>query len=116
MRLATTFALLSVLLLSWARPARACTNFLVSKGASADGSTMITYAADSHELYGELYRYPAARYPAGAKREVIEWDTGKRLGQIDEVRETYSVIGNGFLACGTYNGNYNSRQNRQYGN
>jgi len=72
----------------------ACTNYLISKGASVDGSTMITYAADSHELYGELYYYPAADYPKGAMRDVHEWDTGKYLGQIKEVRHTYAVIGN----------------------
>lgn len=75
-------------------PAGACTNFLISKGASADGSTMITYAADSHQLYGELYFWPAAKHPPGAKRDVYEWDTGKFLGQIDEAAETYTVIGN----------------------
>ncbi|MDP4281960.1 MAG: C69 family dipeptidase [Bacteroidota bacterium] len=73
---------------------RACTNFLISKGASVDGSVMITYAADSHQLYGELYYRPAKDYPAGAMVEVIEWDTGKPLGQIPQVRHTYSVIGN----------------------
>jgi dipeptidase len=77
-----------------AAPALACTNFLVTRGASADGATMITYAADSHELYGELYRFPAARHASGAKREIIEWDTGRRLGEIDEAPETFSVVGN----------------------
>ncbi len=91
----TTLALaLALAVLTAARPAGACTNFLVSKGASADGATMITYAADSHELYGEVYLFPAARHPAGAKRDVIEWDTGKLLGAIDEAPETYSVVGN----------------------
>ncbi len=71
-----------------------CTNFLVSKGASADGSTMITYAADSHVLYGELYFRPALDYPAGAMLDVYEWDTGKYLGKIPQVRHTYSVVGN----------------------
>lgn len=91
MKLALAAALAALL---YAAPSFACTNFLVSKGASADGSTMITYAADSHELYGELYRFPAARHAPGAKREIIEWDSGKRLGEIDEVAETYSVVGN----------------------
>lgn len=75
-------------------PAEACTNFLVTKGASADGSTMITYAADSHALYGELYFRPAADYPAGTMVKVYEWDTGKYLGEIPQVRHTYSVVGN----------------------
>ncbi|HSH52455.1 MAG TPA: C69 family dipeptidase, partial [Bacteroidales bacterium] len=52
----------------------ACTNFLITKGASTDGSTMITYAADSHILYGELYHWPAADYPEGAKLKIYEWD------------------------------------------
>lgn len=72
----------------------ACTNLLVTKGASVDGSTMITYAADSHGLYGELYFTPAARYPEGTMLDIYEWDTGKYLGQIPQVRETYQVIGN----------------------
>jgi len=71
-----------------------CTNFLVTKGASKDGSTMITYAADSHVLYGELYYRAAADYPEGAMLDVYEWDTGKYLGQIPQVDHTYSVVGN----------------------
>jgi dipeptidase len=76
------------------RVSDACTNFLVTKGASVDGSTMITYAADSHTLYGELYYQPAMDYPAGAMRDIYEWDTGKFLGRIPQVAHTYSVIGN----------------------
>ncbi|MBW1806993.1 MAG: C69 family dipeptidase [Deltaproteobacteria bacterium] len=72
----------------------ACTNFLVSKGASADSSTMITYAADSHVLYGELYYTPAMTHAPGKMLTIYEWDTGKRLGQIPEVPRTYSVVGN----------------------
>jgi dipeptidase len=71
-----------------------CTNFLISKGATKDGSTMICYSADSHVLFGELYHYPASDYPAGAMLDVKEWDTGKYLGKIAQVRHTYSVIGN----------------------
>jgi len=74
-------------------PAWACTNFLISKGATTDGSTMITYAADSHELYGELYFTPGRKHPPGAKLDVYEWDTGKYLGKIDQTAETYSVVG-----------------------
>ena len=72
----------------------ACTNFLVTKGASADGSVMITYSADSHTLYGELYFRPAKDYPAGAMVDVYEWDTGKLLGKIPQAKHTYSVVGN----------------------
>ena len=90
----TLVAVLTAICLVAARPSDACTNFLITKGASADGSTMITYAADAHELYGELYFFPAAIHAPGAKRDVIEWDTGKLLGQIDEVPQTYGVVGN----------------------
>jgi dipeptidase len=55
---------------------------------------MITYAADSHTLYGELYYKPAKDYPAGTMVDVYEWDTGKKLGKIPQVRHTYSVVGN----------------------
>lgn len=72
----------------------ACTNFIVTKGASKDGSCFLTYAADSHTLYGELYYRPAMDYPAGAMMDVVEWDTGKLLGQIPQVAHTYSVVGN----------------------
>ncbi|MDR0619509.1 MAG: C69 family dipeptidase [Bacteroidales bacterium] len=72
----------------------ACTNFLVTKGASADGSTFISYAADSHVLYGELYFRPAATYPAGTMMTVEEWDTGRKLGEIKQALNTYSVVGN----------------------
>ena len=72
----------------------ACTNFLVTKGASVDGSVMITYSADSHTLYGELYFRPAKDYPAGAMVDVYEWDTGKLLGKIPQVKHTFSVVGN----------------------
>ena len=71
-----------------------CTNFLVTKGASVDGSTMITYAADSHTLYGELYYLPAKDYPTDALRDIYEWDTGKFMGRIPQVAHTYSVVGN----------------------
>lgn len=72
----------------------ACTNFMVTKGASADGSTFISYAADSHVLYGELYHWPAATYEKGSMLDVYEWDTGKFLGQIKQATETYNVVGN----------------------
>ena len=74
--------------------AMACTNFLVTQGASADGSSMVSYAADSHVLYGELYHWPAATYPAGTMLDVYDWDTGKYMGQIEQAAKTYNVIGN----------------------
>lgn len=72
----------------------ACTNFIVGKDASADGSTIISYAADSYSLYGFLRFSPAADHPKGAMREVKDWDTGRPLGQIPQVAHTYSVVGN----------------------
>lgn len=85
-----------VLVISVLLPMRlsACTNFIITGGASADGSCMVSYAADSHTLYGELYYRPAKDYPAGTMMDVIEWDTGLRLGQIPQVAHTYSVVGN----------------------
>ena len=74
--------------------AMACTGLLVGKKASVDGSVMISYAADSHSLYGELYRWPAADWAPGAMLDIVEWDTGKPLGQIPQVAHTYSVVGN----------------------
>ena len=71
----------------------ACTNFIVTKGASTDGSVMVTYAADSHQLYGALYKYTPAKR-AAATMAVTEWDTGKYLGEIAQLPVTYSTIGN----------------------
>ncbi len=86
--------ILTVLFLFIGKKADACTNLLVTKGASADGSVMVSYAADSHVLYGELYYWPAADWPVGSKLPIIEWDTGKLLGEIDQVPHTYQVVGN----------------------
>lgn len=72
----------------------ACTNLIAGKKATTDGSVMVTYAADSHNLYGMLTHTPAARHPKGAMRKVIEWDTNKPLGEIPQPAETYNVIGN----------------------
>ncbi len=74
--------------------ANACTNFLITKGASTDGSCMISYAADSHVLYGELYHYPAQDWPAGAMLDVYDWDGGMYRGQIPQIAHTYNVVGN----------------------
>ena len=72
----------------------ACTGLLVGKKASIDGSVMISYAADSLGLYGEMYHWPAATWPKGATLDVVEWDTGKPLGTIAQVERTYNVVGN----------------------
>lgn len=88
------FLIITIALLGVSVPSLACTNFLITKGASADGSCMISYSADSHTLYGELYHWPAAVYPEGALLDVYEWDTGKYLGKIPQARQTYNVVGN----------------------
>ncbi|MDR1938717.1 MAG: C69 family dipeptidase [Tannerellaceae bacterium] len=88
----TTMAVCTALLAGM--EAIACTDLLVGKKASVDGSVIISYAADSHNLYGELYHWPAATWPKGAMLDVVEWDTGKPLGKIPQVERTYSVIGN----------------------
>lgn len=85
------------MLLAWINSASdsfACTNLIVTRGASVTGSNMITYSADSHVLYGELYYWPAAEYKPGSMLDVYEWDSGKFLGTIPQVARTYSVIGN----------------------
>ena len=73
---------------------QACTNFLVGKDASADGSTIISYAADSYGMYGFLHFSPAQDWPEGAMREVKDWDTGRPQGAIPQVPHTYTVVGN----------------------
>ncbi len=72
----------------------ACTNFIVTKGASTDGSAMVSYAADSHQLYGALYHTPGGKFKPGSMLRVEEWDTGKYLGMIPQVPFTYSTVGN----------------------
>ena len=74
--------------------ALACTNLIVGKNASADGSTIVSYSADSYGLFGELYHYPAGMHKKGTLIDIHEWDTGKYLGQIEQARQTYNVIGN----------------------
>ena len=84
-------ALLAVVALT---PALACTNFIITKGASTDGSVMVSYSADSHQLYGCLYKHNATKYKAGTMLAVNEWDTGKYLGDIPQVAQTYSTVSN----------------------
>lgn len=72
----------------------ACTNFIITKGASADGSTMVSYSADSHVLYGELYYWPAAKHAEGEMLDIREWDTNRLTGRIPQVPYTYRVVGN----------------------
>ena len=73
---------------------KACTNVLVTKGASTDGSNMVSYAADSHQLFGELYYKKAGFWKEGDLRKINEWDTGKYLGDIPQVPVTYQRVGN----------------------
>ena len=72
----------------------ACTNLIVGKNASTDGSTIVSYSADSYGLFGELYHYHAGIHPKGTMIDIHEWDTGKYLGRIEQAHQTYNVIGN----------------------
>ncbi len=90
----TTITLALAALIGASTPADACTSLLAGKKATVDGSTLITYAADAHTLYGALNFMPAASHEAGAMREVREWDTNKHLGFIPEPAHTYKVVGN----------------------
>ena len=96
MRRLTTSIILAVLaaLTLSSIDSKACSNVLVTKGASADGSNMISYAADSHLLYGELYFRKAGTWKPGDMRRIDEWDTGKHLGYIPEIANTYQRVGN----------------------
>ncbi|MBM4353553.1 MAG: dipeptidase [Deltaproteobacteria bacterium] len=86
--------LLPATLLLLPTAAMPCTNFLVTRTAAADGSTMITYAADSHELYGDLGYIPAGLHRPGQTVDVIEWDTNRFIGRIPQVEQTFAVVGN----------------------
>ncbi|MFA5850149.1 MAG: C69 family dipeptidase [Bacteroidales bacterium] len=72
----------------------ACTNLLITKGASQDGSCMVSYSADSHTRYGVLVHYPAQKYPKGTMMKIYEWGKGRYLGEIPQAEHTYNVIGN----------------------
>ena len=72
----------------------ACTNIIVTRGASTDNSNIISYAADSHVLYGELYFHPAANWKPGAMLDIINWDSYRPMGQISQVAHTYKTVGN----------------------
>jgi dipeptidase len=85
----TTLFSISCCCSSWS-----CTNFIVGRKASADGSVMVSYSADSHTLYGALYHWPAAVWPEGSMLEISEWDTGKPLGRILQAHKTFAVNGN----------------------
>ena len=91
-KLLTTFLLTAAVAATF--EGDACTSLIATRGASADGSSMITYAADSHTLYGELYNQPAAEHAKGAMRKIFDWDSGSYRGEIPEVSHTYATIGN----------------------
>ena len=74
--------------------ANACTNFIVGKKASADGSVICTYNADDYGLFINLCHYPAGTHPKGTMRKIFNWDTNKYQGVIPEAPQTYNVIGN----------------------
>ncbi len=74
--------------------ALACTNFIVGKKASVDGSVICSYNADSYGAFMWLYHYPAGKHAKGEIRKIYEWDTNKYLGEIPEAEETYNVVGN----------------------
>lgn len=74
--------------------ALACTNILVGKNASADGSVMISYSSDDFGMFGSLWQFKAGKYPKGTYREVYNWEDNAYLGKIPEAPVTYDVIGN----------------------
>ncbi len=86
--------IISAFLFSFFLKGKTCTNFLITKGATIDGSTMITYVADDHVLYGVLHYWPTADYAAEDSVDIYEWDTGYYLGKIKQVSHTYQVVGN----------------------
>ena len=90
-RLLKTLALVGALIGS-IYTADACTNFIITRGASTDGSNMVTYAADSHGLYGSLYQYVPGKYTEWM--DVTEWDTGRYIGKIRQAQTTYRTLSN----------------------
>ncbi|NCB98248.1 MAG: dipeptidase, partial [Bacteroidia bacterium] len=72
----------------------ACTNLIITKGASKDGSVLVSYSADSHQLYGELYFVKGSKHNPGEMLRIYEWDSGKYLGDIPQATETYTQVGN----------------------
>ena len=84
--------LAAALALAFTNVADACTNFIITKGASTDGTNMVTYAADSHALYGSLYSHVPGKYTPYI--DIREWDSGRPLGQIAQAETTYRTLGN----------------------
>ncbi|MBO4429905.1 MAG: C69 family dipeptidase, partial [Bacteroidaceae bacterium] len=71
----------------------ACTNIIVGKGASADGSVFVSYNADSYGMFGNIYHHVGGTHAKGEMRKVYEWDTNKYLGEIPQAERTYTVVG-----------------------
>ena len=71
----------------------ACTNLIVGKKASVDGSVIVSYNADSYGMYGTMHRHVGGKHAAGEMRKIYEWDTNKYLGEIPEAAITYNVVG-----------------------
>ena len=80
--------LVAALLVAGIAQSLACTNLIVGKGASKDGSVIVSYSADSYGMFGQLYHFPAAKHEKGTMRKIYEWDSGKYLGEIKEAPET----------------------------
>ena len=87
-------ALMAVAMLGSVSEAEACSNFIVGKKASVDGSVMCSYSADDYGMFQYLCHYPAAKHAKGEMRKIFDWDSNKYYGEIPEVAETYNVIGN----------------------
>ena len=87
------YGIFAMLLLLSAK-AEACTNFIVGKDASDDGSVICSYNADDYGSFMSLCHYPAATHKKGEMRKIIDWDTQKYLGEIPEIDQTFNVIGN----------------------
>ena len=87
-------ALMAVAMLGSVSEAEACSNFIVGKKASVDGSVMCSYSADDYGMFQNLCHYPAAKHAKGEMRKIFDWDSNKYHGEIPEAAETYNVIGN----------------------
>lgn len=84
----------AVAIVAGSLPGLCCTNLIAGKGATTDGSVMMSYSADSHNLFGFLHHAAAGKHEKGEMRKIVEWDTNKPLGEIPQAPETYNVVGN----------------------
>lgn len=87
-------AIMAVAMMGSVSEAEACTNFIVGKKASVDGSVMCSYSADDYGMFQNLCHFPAGKHAKGEMRKIYDWDTNKYHGEIPEAAETYNVIGN----------------------